>query len=291
MHDLIIIGAGPTGIFAATEAGKNGLKFIILDSFPGPGGSLYHLLPHNLIFDSSLENPVSNRVYINSLLGALESEQEWFHSCLVTAVQRKNKRLEVKAGQDIFFSRNVLICAGNLVSGDLSPLKRRPDDLNSLAGKDVLVYGGKQEATGMVTEVGTVANSVEAFTPADLTERHLYQPEPALSMTAVSWPWELIEVNRTENKALVRLVNCISKEEVERQVDSVVEARQKLFSSYPFSISGVEMERNRIKVNSSWETSIPGISACGPCSSRSNTDPGLAEIMLAAQEAVKHLTR
>ena len=40
-YDLIVIGAGPAGLSAATEAAKHGLHPLVLDENEKPGGQLF----------------------------------------------------------------------------------------------------------------------------------------------------------------------------------------------------------------------------------------------------------
>ena len=49
--DLLIIGAGPTGLFAVFEAGLLKIKCHIIDALPQPGGQLAELYPKKPIFD------------------------------------------------------------------------------------------------------------------------------------------------------------------------------------------------------------------------------------------------
>ncbi|MPT36455.1 MAG: NAD(P)/FAD-dependent oxidoreductase, partial [Flavobacterium sp.] len=49
--DILIIGAGPTGLFAVFEAGLLKLKCHIIDGLPQPGGQLTELYPKKPIFD------------------------------------------------------------------------------------------------------------------------------------------------------------------------------------------------------------------------------------------------
>ncbi|HRN45202.1 MAG TPA: ferredoxin--NADP(+) reductase, partial [Flavobacterium sp.] len=49
--DILIIGAGPTGLFAVFEAGLLKLKCHILDALPQAGGQLAELYPKKPIYD------------------------------------------------------------------------------------------------------------------------------------------------------------------------------------------------------------------------------------------------
>ena len=50
--DILIIGAGPTGLFAVFEAGLLKLKCHILDALPQAGGQLSELYPNMTIFEA-----------------------------------------------------------------------------------------------------------------------------------------------------------------------------------------------------------------------------------------------
>lgn len=49
--DILIIGAGPTGLFAVFEAGLLRLKCHLIDSLPQPGGQLTEIYPKKPIYD------------------------------------------------------------------------------------------------------------------------------------------------------------------------------------------------------------------------------------------------
>src|SRR6056300_1116652 len=49
--DIIIIGAGPTGLFTIFEAGLLKLKCHLIDSLPQPGGQLAEIYPKKPIYD------------------------------------------------------------------------------------------------------------------------------------------------------------------------------------------------------------------------------------------------
>jgi NADPH-dependent 2,4-dienoyl-CoA reductase/sulfur reductase-like enzyme len=50
--DLIVIGAGPAGLAAATLASEHGLSVLLLDEQAAPGGQIYRNIEHNIANDS-----------------------------------------------------------------------------------------------------------------------------------------------------------------------------------------------------------------------------------------------
>ena len=49
--DVAIVGAGPTGLFAAYYAGFRGLSIAVVDTLPEPGGQISAMYPEKDIFD------------------------------------------------------------------------------------------------------------------------------------------------------------------------------------------------------------------------------------------------
>src|SRR5438552_17984032 len=49
--DVAIVGAGPTGLFAAYYAGFRGLSTAVIDALPEPGGQVTAMYPEKMIFD------------------------------------------------------------------------------------------------------------------------------------------------------------------------------------------------------------------------------------------------
>src|SRR2546429_6062894 len=49
--DVAIVGAGPTGLFAAYYAGFRGLSAVVIDALPEPGGQVSAMYPEKLIYD------------------------------------------------------------------------------------------------------------------------------------------------------------------------------------------------------------------------------------------------
>ena len=48
-YDLIVVGAGPSGLSAAIEAAKRGLKVAVFDENEKPGGQLFKQI-HKFLF-------------------------------------------------------------------------------------------------------------------------------------------------------------------------------------------------------------------------------------------------
>jgi len=65
--DIVVIGAGPAGLAAATAAARSGASVTLLDGFPRPGGQ-YYMQP--VVNDSALPQAVRGKEAIDAALGA-----------------------------------------------------------------------------------------------------------------------------------------------------------------------------------------------------------------------------
>ena len=76
--DLLIIGAGPTGLFAVFEAGLLKMKCHLIDALPQPGGQLTELYPKKPIFDIPGFPSVNAGELINNLMEQIKQFQPGF---------------------------------------------------------------------------------------------------------------------------------------------------------------------------------------------------------------------
>ena len=67
--DIIIIGAGPTGLFAVFEAGLLKLRCHLIDSLPQPGGQCAEIYPKKPIYD--IPKSTKNSFWVPSICGFL----------------------------------------------------------------------------------------------------------------------------------------------------------------------------------------------------------------------------
>ena len=76
--DILIIGAGPTGLFAVFEAGLLQLKCHLIDALPQPGGQLTELYPKKPIYDIPGYPEVLAGDLVDNLMKQIEPFQPGF---------------------------------------------------------------------------------------------------------------------------------------------------------------------------------------------------------------------
>src|SRR5690606_33197388 len=50
-YDIVVVGAGPSGLYAAYYAGFRGLSVAVIDSLPAVGGQVAAMYPEKMIYD------------------------------------------------------------------------------------------------------------------------------------------------------------------------------------------------------------------------------------------------
>ena len=70
--DLIIIGAGPTGLFTVFEAGLLGMKCHLVDSLTKPGGQCIEIYPNKPIYDIPAHPEILAGKLVDNLLDQIK---------------------------------------------------------------------------------------------------------------------------------------------------------------------------------------------------------------------------
>jgi ferredoxin/flavodoxin---NADP+ reductase len=170
--DLLIVGAGPTGLFAAYYAGFRELSVALVDALPEPGGQVTAMYPEKMIFDVAGFPAVRGRDLIAALV---EQAAQWKPRYLLGRQARtvENTAEGVLVGLADGASVRadaVLITAG---MGEFNPRPLPAGDgwvgkgvvyfvpsLDVHAGKDVVIVGGGDSAFDWALALHPIANSV-----------------------------------------------------------------------------------------------------------------------------------
>ncbi|AIJ25946.1 NAD(P)/FAD-dependent oxidoreductase [Amycolatopsis methanolica] len=170
--DVLIVGAGPTGLFGAYYAGFRGLSTAVVDSLPEAGGQVTAMYPEKLIYDVGGFPAVRGRDLVK---GLVEQAAPWNPAYLLgrkaEELRRGDDGLDVVLdGGEVVHARAVLITAG---IGEFTPRPLPAGDgwlgrgmvhfvpsLDAHAGQDVVVVGGGDSAFDWVLALHPLASSV-----------------------------------------------------------------------------------------------------------------------------------
>ncbi|MGM1063806.1 NAD(P)/FAD-dependent oxidoreductase [Saccharothrix sp. Mg75] len=170
--DLLIVGAGPTGLFAAYYAGFRDLSVALVDALPEAGGQITAMYPEKMIFDVAGFPAVRGRELVTALV---QQADQWKPTYLLGRQARTlstvDERLRVGLADGAVVSAGaVLITAG---MGEFRPRPLPAGDgwlgrgvvhfvpaLAAHTGQDVVVVGGGDSAFDWALALAPLASSV-----------------------------------------------------------------------------------------------------------------------------------
>jgi thioredoxin reductase (NADPH) len=172
--DVVIIGAGPCGLFAVFELGLLDIKAHVVDILDKVGGQCAELYPEKPIYDIPGIPIVTGQELTDRLMEQIKPFEPTFHlGERIDALKREGGRfrLTTDAGTE-FLAKVVVIAAGG---GSFTP-KRPPLDgieayegssvlysvrkMEQLRGRDVLIVGGGDSALDWTLNLQPLAKSL-----------------------------------------------------------------------------------------------------------------------------------
>ena len=173
--DVVIIGAGPAGLFQVFELGLLDIHAHVVDSLPRIGGQCGELYPEKPIYDIPAFPVVGAQELIDRLMQQIEPFEAQFHvGQAVTELERKDDgRFALTTSTGTRFDTATVIIAAGL--GAFQPRKLRAPgavdfdggnihykitQAGELAGKDIIILGGGDSALDWTLELHDKVNSL-----------------------------------------------------------------------------------------------------------------------------------
>lgn len=310
IFDLTIIGAGPTGIFAAFYAGLRGMRTKIIEALPEPGGQLAVLYPEKLIYDVPGHPKILAKDLVVQLMQQVALFQPEFTFGVsietltrVTAGDEEVWRLGASTGA--FLARTVIISSG---IGAFTPNRLdRPGidafegrgvyyfvkDKRPFRGKRLLIVGGGDTAVDWCLNLKDWASEITLIHRRDEFRAH-EASLTALRMAEIPMltHWELKRVHGTDEVTGVTIFENRTGEERDLAVDAVLINIGFKASLGAIGSWGVELADVRhIRVDGFMETNLPGVFAAGDIAAVDGSEPlnlivtGFAQAAIAANAA------
>lgn len=294
--DILIIGAGPTGLFAVFEAGLLKLKCHVLDALPQPGGQLSELYPKKPIYDIPGFPEVLAGDLVDNLMEQIKQFEPGFTlgERAETIVKQEDGTFIVTSNAGTQFHTPVVAIAGGL--GSFEPRKplieniefyedkgvkyfiKNPEEFRN---KRVVIAGGGDSALDWSIFLADVASEVTLIHRRNEFRGALDSVEKVQELKnegkiRMITPAEVVGVNGTNHIESI----VLDEDGVQRTIET--DCFIPLFGLTPklgpIADWGLEIEKNAIKVNNAldYQTNIPGIFAIGDV----NTYPGKLKLIL-----------
>jgi len=294
--DILIIGAGPTGLFAVFEAGLLKLKCHIIDALPQPGGQLSELYPKKPIFDIPGFPSVLAGDLVDNLMEQIKQFQPGFTlnekaetidklddgTFIVTTnkgTQHQAKAIAIAGGLGSFDPRKPLI--EGIEFYEDKGVEYFVKDPELFRNKKIVIAGGGDSALDWSIFLSNVASEVTL-----IHRRNEFRG----ALDSVEKVQELKKQGKIHLITPAEVTGIRGTEHVE-EIDVEVEgAHMSIKTDYFIPLFGLtpklgaianwglEIEKNAIKVNNAldYQTNIEGIYAIGDI----NTYPGKLKLIL-----------
>ena len=294
--DILIIGAGPTGLFAVFEAGLLKLKCHIIDALPQAGGQLSELYPKKPIYDIPGFPEILAGDLVDNLMEQCKQFQPGF---TLGETAEKIQKLEdgtfvVTTNKGTEHNANAIAIAGGL--GSFEPRKPLIEDIEffenkgveyfvkdpeHFRNKNIVIAGGGDSALDWSIFLSDIAKSVTLIHRRNEFRGALDSVEKVQELKhsgkiKLITPAEVVGLNGAEHLESIDIEENGAHRKIE--TDYFIP----LFGLTPklgaIATWGLEIEKNAIKVNNSldYQTNTEGIYAIGDV----NTYPGKLKLIL-----------
>ena len=294
--DILIIGAGPTGLFTVFEAGLLKMKCHLIDALAQPGGQCAEIYPKKPIYDI----PGFPEILAGELVDNLMNQCKQFEPGF-TLGERADKFKKLDDGTFIVITNKgtkhhakIIAIAGGLGSFEprkpiLENLQRYEDngvnyiikDPQKFKNKSVVIAGGGDSALDWTIYLADICKSVTLVHRRNEFRGALDSVDKVIELknknkVNVITPAEIIKLHGKEKleKLTIKINNDLEKEISTDFFIPLFGLSPKLG---PLSEWGLEIEKNAIKVDTfDYQTNIPGIFAIGDI----NTYKGKLKLIL-----------
>ncbi|THF82591.1 NAD(P)/FAD-dependent oxidoreductase [Cohnella fermenti] len=278
LSDVLIIGGGPAGMFAAFYGGMRQMSVTLIESMPQLGGQLAALYPEKYIYDVA----GFPKVKAQELVDSLKKQMNHFSSNVVLEEKVQSVRklaerhFEVVTDKSSYQAKSIIITGG---VGAFEPrrleLPEAPkyegvnlhyfvSDLERYRGQKVLISGGGDSALDWALMLEPIAESVTLVHRRDKFRAHEHSVELLeQSSVKVIVPSEIVRLHGEERIERVALSDVKTKEETLLDVDSVIVTFGFISSLGPIGEWGLNIDGGSIVVDSRMETNVEGIFAAG----------------------------
>lgn len=291
--DIVIIGAGPIGVFAAFQFGMLNLRCCIIDALDKIGGQCMMLYPKKPIYDIPGYSCITGEELINKLVKQADAFNPIYHlgSQIMSLAQLDNDgklwELTTSKGKKIQ-SKAIVIAAG---SGLFIPNKPKIDGLENFEGrsvfysvsnleefvnKDIVIAGGGDSAVDWAINLSDVASSItiihrrNQFRALPKNEEYLRSLVQKNKIKIIT-PYNLHSIHGKDGYLQSVLISTLDNEIKKINANILL-----LFFGLSMNLGiikewGLELKSNHIETNqSSMETNRRGIYAIGDIATYKN---------------------
>ena len=307
--DVVIIGAGPVGLFAIHQLGIKGLKSVVIDNLDKPGGQCIELYPDKPIYDIPAVPECTGEQLTKNLLEQIKPfNTEFFYNERVDEVKQDKDNWIVKTNKNNEFTAPNIIIAGGV--GSFEPRKISLKEAEKFEdkslfyavknkevfkNKNISIFGGGDSALDWTLELSkfskiNLIHRRNEFRGAPHTLSEIKKLEKN-GKILIKTPCQLESIDGDKNIEAITIKFEDGKNE-KIKTDIILSFFGLVMKLGPIAEWGLNMNKKTIEVNSkNFETSKKGIFAVGDiCSYPGKLKlilSGFHEVALASVECFK----
>jgi thioredoxin reductase len=306
--DLLLVGAGPVGLYGAYYAGVRGLSVAVLDSLSEAGGQVTALYPEKQIYDVAGFPAVRGRDLVANLIAQaapyrpeylfgqearrLDRAADGTLVVTTSAGAQISCRAIVITGGIGTFTPRTLPAGEDFLGRGLEYFVPRPDDH---AGRDVVIVGGGDSACDWALMLEPIARSVTLVHRREAFRAHAATVDAVRrSGVEIVTSAEVVTTRGDDWLAEVRLDGKGLAEPRELPCQALVAALGFTANLGPLREWGLELHDNRhLVVDSAMRTNVPGLFAAGDITDYDGKvrliSVGFGEVATAVNNAAVHV--
>lgn len=293
--EVVIVGAGPCGLFQVFELGLLGMRAHLLDSLKAPGGQCTELYPDKPIYDIPALPVCGAQELVDRLMQQIKPFDPVFHlGEEVVEVTPRDRRFDIVTSLGTRFDAGAIVIAAGV--GSFQPrrlgvpgceafegrqIHYRVKGADDYRNKHLVIFGGGDSALDWVIEFAATAPSVtlvhrrNEFRAAPASVARMRELEAAGRVRFIEGLADSLMVDGETMKGVrVKAADGAMHDLAADHVFAFFGLHPKLG---PVAEWGLELERKALKVDTEkFQTSVPGIFAVGDI----NTYPGKKKLIL-----------
>jgi thioredoxin reductase (NADPH) len=273
--DLLIVGAGPVGLFGAYYAGVRTLKTALIDSLEEPGGQITAMYPEKAIFDVAGFPAIRGRDLVEELVKqAAPFDPDYILGHQAVGLERGDGAFAITTSEGLRIEARAIVITGGIGTFSPRPLPTGQEyvgrgvvhfvpDPGAYEGLNVVIVGGGDSALDWALMLEPIAKSVTLVHRRAQFRGHPHSVE-LVRASSVDIITDAQVHALTGEPELCEAQVTVAGELLTLPCDRLIAALGFLANLGPLLEWGIEIVGKRhIAVDTKGQTSVPGVYGAG----------------------------